>query len=315
MTVALIDGDILAFRTAVAAQENWDGEVIVDVNKAIRDVDLAFKEWTKLIKPHRSVITFSDPGRVYFRHYVAPTYKGNRVDIERPQALTDVIAYIKDKYECTWRPGLEADDVMGILAGDPNLSDPVIVTMDKDLQTIPGKWFNPFKIKRPMRINQRLADLNWLSQTLTGDSTDGYKGCPGIGPKRAEKILASSSVFRELWAIIERTYEDAGLSVNEAITQARLARILRYTDYREETGEIKLWHPKEELWIKWSTIRDTISKEPLKSPTTSSPSSEVSPETKHGASQTSSSTSVDTETSTPTPRKRTSKKQVGTSTA
>jgi 5'-3' exonuclease len=314
MTVALIDGDILAFRTAIAAQENWDGEVIVDVNKAIRDVDMAFKEWTKLIKPNRSVVTFSDPGRVYFRHFVDPTYKGNRVSIERPQALTDVINHIKGKYECTWREGLEADDVMGILAGSPALTDPVIVTMDKDLQTIPGKWFNPFKIKRPLRINQRLADLNWLGQTLTGDATDGYKGCPGIGPKRAEKILSSSSVFRELWAIIERTYEDAGLTANDAITQARLARILRFTDYREETGEIKLWHPKEEIWLKWSTIRDTMSKDQSKLPTTSSASSETSPETKHGVSQTSSSTSADTATSTQTRRKRTSKKQVGTST-
>lgn len=305
MTIALIDGDILAFRTAAAAQETWDGEVIVDVNKAIRDVDVAYREWIKWVKPNKTIIAFSDPGRTYFRHYVDPNYKNNRAHLERPQALTAIIAYIKDKFECMSRPGLEADDLLGWLATNPAVPDPVIVTLDKDLQTIPGKWMNPTKLRRPLKINPRAADANWLTQTLTGDTTDGYKGCPGIGPKRAEALLSATPVFREQWALVERAFIDAGLDTAEAIKQARLARILRFTDYKEETGEIKLWHPKEEIWLKWSEVQDTIVKAPPKLPTTSSPSSETSQETKPGVSATSSSTSADTETSTPKRRKRT----------
>lgn len=314
MTVALIDGDILAFRTAAAAQEVWDGEVIVDVNKAIRDVDVALKEWVKFVKPNQIILCFSDPDRVYFRHYVDPTYKNNRSGVERPKALLDVIAYLKDKYTSVVKTGLEADDVMGIMGTDPSIKDPVIVTMDKDLQTVPSKWINPYTLRRPMKINPRVADINWLMQTLTGDSADGYKGCKGIGPKRAEALLGTTPIFREQWALVERAYIDAGMSTDDAISQARLARILRFTDYREETGEIRLWHPSEPVWIKWSTIQPTIKREASKSPTSLSSVSEDSQETKHGASLTSSSTSQDTETSTPTPHKRMSKKRVGTST-
>ena len=53
-----------------------------------------------------------------------------------------------------------------------------------------------------------------MMQTLTGDSTDGYSGCPGIGVKTAQKDIrrprkcsplrpmdASSSSLRQSWLL------------------------------------------------------------------------------------------------------------------
>jgi hypothetical protein len=38
-------------------------------------------------------------------------------------------------------------------------------------------------------ITEAQADRFHMIQTLTGDVTDGYPGCPGIGPVKAEQIL------------------------------------------------------------------------------------------------------------------------------
>ena len=100
---------------------------------------------------------------------------------------------VEDRYRTERLHGLEADDLLGILATTlPKYSDAIVVSLDKDLRTIPGRHLNPSKETSPavVRVITELeADTAWLMQTLMGDSTDGYTGVPGIGPKKAEKIL------------------------------------------------------------------------------------------------------------------------------
>ena len=88
-------------------------------------------------------------------------------------------------YEVYLRPRLEADDCMGILSTHKTLvpGERIIVSNDKDMQTIPGLLFNPAKDKKPRRISELEADRFFMYQTLVGDTTDGYPGCYGIGPK------------------------------------------------------------------------------------------------------------------------------------
>jgi DNA polymerase-1 len=88
-----------------------------------------------------------------------------------------------------------------------------------------------------MDVSEREADRNHMIQTLTGDRTDGYPGCPGIGPARAEKIVDGG------WDAVVDAYVKAGLNEATALTQARLARILRKGDYVRKTGLVKLWTP------------------------------------------------------------------------
>jgi DNA polymerase-1 len=71
------------------------------------------------------------------------------------------------------------------------------------------------------------ADKHFLMQCLTGDLTDGYSGLKGYGPKTAEKLLGQ----RPAWSLVEKAYLDAGLTKEDALTQARLARILRWEDW------------------------------------------------------------------------------------
>jgi DNA polymerase-1 len=84
-------------------------------------------------------------------------------------------------------------------------------------------------------ITEAEADRTHLIQTLTGDRTDGYPGCPGIGEKRAEAIADGG------WSAVVESYEKAGLGEEYALTQARMAYILRHGDYKR--GTVRLWTP------------------------------------------------------------------------
>jgi DNA polymerase I len=91
-------------------------------------------------------------------------------------------------------------------------------------------------------ISNLEADVYFYRQVLTGDSTDGYPGCPGVGPKTAEKLIPEED-FTEAsaWGTVIKQYEKKGFGPDYALTQARLARILRNTEYTFD--ELQLWTP------------------------------------------------------------------------
>src|SRR5262249_40632645 len=118
----------------------------------------------------------------------------------------------------------------------------IIVSADKDMKTIPGEHYDPNKRELGVVTVSRLeADGYHMMQTLTGDTTDGYTGCPGVGPKKAEKILGDEPHL--WWHRVVEAYDKAGLSEAEALTQARVARILRATDYDFKLKKPILWTP------------------------------------------------------------------------
>jgi DNA polymerase-1 len=154
-----------------------------------------------------------------------------------------------EEYKAVLREPFEADDLMGIRGSDGN--DTIIVSEDKDLKTIPCRYFNPAHPEDGIiTISESAADLMFLTQVLTGDVVDNYKGCPKIGPVKAQQILTKATLnisdsyqrVIAMWQAIVTTYEKAGLTEDDAIIQARCARILRYEDIDNE-GEIILWTP------------------------------------------------------------------------
>jgi len=133
---------------------------------------------------------------------------------------------------------LEADDVLGILATSGNRfieGEKVIVSEDKDLKTIPCKLWKSGEL---LNITKEEADYNHLFQTLTGDTTDGYSGLRGVGEVKAKTILNVPT-----WSSVENAFIKAGYTKEDALTQARLARILRFEDYDFEYDTPKMWLP------------------------------------------------------------------------
>ena len=85
-----------------------------------------------------------------------------------------------------------------------------------------------------------------LIQTMSGDNTDGYSGVPGIGIKRAEQIFKLKGYT---WKAVVETFEEKGMTEEDALMNARLARILTSNDYDHEKKEPILWTPTSDYKI------------------------------------------------------------------
>jgi DNA polymerase-1 len=205
------------------------------------------QEWADMVDAKDVIVAFTAPNG--FRKRILPTYKANRKG-EKPAALGAAREAIESKFKSHSIPGLEADDILGILATtDQYREQAVIVTIDKDLASIPGRHFNPNKPTPIYTATESWADHWWMTQTLTGDSTDGYSGCPGIGLVKAARLLDPRLELHRLWPVVVKAFADKKLTEDDALVQARVARILRREDYCKETKRIRLWHPTAPVYI------------------------------------------------------------------
>lgn len=251
----LIDGDIIAFRSAISAQETWDEEIVVDSRRACRKADQLIKEWMHGSRAKMPIITLSPKNGGNFRKIINPEYKANRKGTDKPVVYNAVIKHLEKNYKVARIEGLEADDVMGIYGSMPRLKGSVVITIDKDLLTVPCKLFNPMKMKRPQMIRQFSADHAWMVQTLMGDKTDGYAGAKGIGPKKAEAALGDCGTVGQMWQSVVGLYEKQGQTEEEALLNCRMARILRHDDYDQQNHRIKLWSP---TGFEWLDLQDDV---------------------------------------------------------
>lgn len=237
----LIDGDILCYTVSAAVEKpvDWGNDFWTlhsDFAEAKQRIDVDIVEFVETLGGTSFTVCLSDSQN--FRKSIYPEYKANRANVRKPVVFSALRDYLIETWDCVFWPRLEADDVMGILA--TTKKDSVIVSADKDLRTVPGRVYNPSKPDLgTIEVTEAEADRNHLIQTLTGDRTDGYPGCPGIGPARAEKIVDGG------WEAVVEAFVKAGLNETVALTQARMAHILRKGEYNRKTGQVKLWAPRK----------------------------------------------------------------------
>lgn len=261
----LVDADIYCYKHAAANEEVYyfDGRdqppaVVHDTELACREAVEDIKSLQTELKADRVIICLTDRGHE-FRKEIFPEYKGKRGG-RKPTDLFNVEAHLAQTFETYRRPGLEADDCMGILSTHPSIvpGERIIVSEDKDMQTIPGLLFNPRKDEEVRKITKLQADRYHLTQTITGDQTDNYPGAKGYGPKSDEvaRVNAADNV-KEMWrAVIDaflgaavRDADRRGGQVNvvavhsQATVQAQCARILRASDWNFKDKKPILWMP------------------------------------------------------------------------
>lgn len=223
---ALIDADYIAYTLAAWAHGNQ-----ADALEMATRVEEMFEDWLNRACCTDFLICFSCSREDNFRRDHYPLYKSHRKG-EPPAMLDKAKQILADHGKVITIPRLEADDIMGILATAGKIENAVIITVDKDLRQIPGWHFNPDKEDFPVFVGEDDADYFFFMQWLTGDSTDNFGGIKGIGQKKAEKILNAGGNWERL-AI--QSYQDAGMTYEEAMGQARCARILRASDFDTET--------------------------------------------------------------------------------
>lgn len=242
--VLLIDADVIAYNAASACLTELEYEPgyytwHASFEEVLETFDGAIKTICDTLKGTPTLCLTDSEGN--FRKTILPTYKGKRG--KKPLVLKTLKEFLVKERGAYFRPGLEGDDCMGILAtrANPKGEQRIIVSIDKDMKQIPGlycRWPDP----EVVTITDIEADRFHLIQTLTGDVTDGYSGCPGVGPVKAAKIIYEAPLAEE-WPLIVKAYEKAGLTEADALVQARCARILRASDYDFNKKEPILWTP------------------------------------------------------------------------
>lgn len=253
-TILLLDADQFLHRACAAVErdERWDDENHILYSNEVEAwevVEGSIKKTLDHFGHQEHVLCLSDTGTKDFRKdLVDPTYKMHRQGVRKPLCFHDLKAKMIAELPVRSFPGLEADDVMGILATKPGEHERIIVSRDKDMRTIPTKVWTGDKF---YNISVEEADYFHLYQTLIGDASDGYKGCPGVGPKKAEKLLtqnvddATDITTPWRWFRVVEAYVKAGLTEADALRQARLARILRWSDWDAVKKEVILWTPSQ----------------------------------------------------------------------
>jgi 5'-3' exonuclease len=236
----LIDGDLLLYKAACGCEKEvrWDEENhvlwsnIEDAWGCVKEnIDSLFSRFN----PFGVVLCLTGKGN--FRKELAPYYKANRQGTRKPLCYGGLVDRLQNSYTVVQYDGLEADDVMGILATRESNRKKIIVSEDKDMKSVPGTIFAKGELQH---ISLEDANYNHMYQTLIGDQSDGYPGCPGIGPVKAQKLLMDTA---NVWYSVVNAFMGAGLTEDDALVQARLARILRVEDWDSETKEPILWTP------------------------------------------------------------------------
>ena len=240
----LIDADFIVYKCCAACETEIDyGEDVIFVTSNFSDAYNAVKREIQQIQDvfgsfSKPILFFSDFKN--FRKKISPDYKGHR-NRKKPCGYKRVIRNLKIEYDVCIMPELEADDAMGIYA--TKLTGNIIVSPDKDMRQIPGKLYN---LEDTTTITPEEGARWHLIQTLAGDQTDGYSGVPGIGVKRAETLFNKEGYS---WATVVKAFEDKGLTEEDALLNARLARILTVEDYDSKQKEPRLWTPEASYTI------------------------------------------------------------------
>ena len=234
----LIDADFIVYKNCAAAESEVDfGNDVILVTSNFSDAYTATKrELTGIQDKFGSfstlILFFSDSTN--FRKKILPEYKGHR-NRKKPCGYKRIIEALKKEYKVIIKPTLEADDSMGIYA--TKYPGNCIVSPDKDMRQIPGQLYNFDEV---LTVSKEEGAKWHLIQTCSGDQTDGYSGIPGIGVKRAEALFEEHGYS---WKTVLKAFADKGLTEEDALTNARLARILTTDDYDFKKRETILWTP------------------------------------------------------------------------
>lgn len=260
MRVLLLDSDVLVYRFAYACEApvRWDEDTWTyygDLGKAKREMLHFVKELVENMAADE-VRHFLSDSKENWRREVYDGYKGKRsgwMEVaqgmipkhgpRRPMLWKPMRDWLVEEHGALIVDGLEGDDLLGLEATAPSTNTFIMVSIDKDMRTVPGWHFNPdLPLDGVFQVTEEQAARYHMFQTLMGDATDGYPGCKGVGKVRAAKILDGADTWENgMWDAVVNAYERAKLTEHDALMNARVARIMQHGDYVD--GEVRLWEP------------------------------------------------------------------------
>ena len=148
-------------------------------------------------------------GKNNFRDTLATIrgYKANRIGRPKPTHYASIRRYLKNRWGAVVVDGYEADDEVAMIAASYDY-DParcIIVSMDKDLRTVPGGHFH-FKRKKLEVLTEAQARCTFYRQMLTGDVVDNVAGAFRIGEKIAKARITEDMSEEDQWRVTLELY-------------------------------------------------------------------------------------------------------------
>lgn len=224
MKLFLLDAYALIYRSYYAFIKNPRVNSKGFNTSAIFGFVNTLEEVLKKENPTHIAVAF-DPSGPTFRHEAYEAYKAQRE--ETPEDIKLAVPIIKDIIDAynikrIEVPYYEADDVIGTIAKKAEKENIKVymMTPDKDYGQLTSQNIFMYKprysgsgfdilddklIMQKYNISSPLLMIDLLG--LMGDTSDNIPGCPGVGPKTAEKLISEFGVIEN---ILEHTSEIKG---------------------------------------------------------------------------------------------------------
>jgi len=207
MRLAIIDGDGALYRAA------WNVENSEEAIEKYLDIvqGYAAEMWCD-----KSTIFVGGKGN--WRYDIFDGYKFSRKgemtdkQIQEKQWRDDIVKFLVDNKLAIASDGCEADDLVRRKAHkcrDRGI-DYVVISADKDLDMVMGEHMRPNNQTGDYThysITDEESDYNYFKQILIGDMSDSIKSPAKLGPKTAEKLLASTS-HKNWRKMVEKEYQE-----------------------------------------------------------------------------------------------------------
>lgn len=242
MKLFLIDAYALIYRSYYAFLKNPRINSKGINTSAIFGFINSLEDVLKRENPTHIAVAF-DPQGPTFRHEAFEQYKAQRE--ETPEVIRQSVPIIKEiiaayNIPILEVPRFEADDVIGTIAKQAERQgfEVFMMTPDKDYGQLVSEHIFMYRPKfggdyEVMGEPEVLAKYNLRSTEqvidllgLMGDTADNIPGCPGVGEKTAQKLLAEFGSIDNLLANTDRLKGAQKRKVEENKEQIRFSKFL-----------------------------------------------------------------------------------------
>ena len=242
MKLFLIDAYALIYRSYYAFIKNPRINSKGVNTSAIFGFINTLEDILKREQPTHIAVAF-DPKGPTFRHEAFEQYKAQRE--ETPEVIRQSVPVIKEIVQAYRIPILEvpyyeADDVIGTVAKQAAACgfDVYMMTPDKDYGQLVADHIYMYRPKfggdyEVLGVSEVLEKYQLTSTEqvidllgLMGDTADNIPGCPGVGEKTAQKLLAEFGSIENLLANTDKLKGAQKKKVEENVEQIRFSKFL-----------------------------------------------------------------------------------------
>ena len=198
--IAVIDGDVLLHATL------WE---TTNYEKAISKLHYNIDDYTSGAFCNHCIIAVGPYDGKNYRDDLYPEYKQTTMRVkgrdERPEHFQKVKNYLYSLENVVVADNIEADDLLGVLSAQ--LGDNcVIVTVDKDMDQLAGRHFNPRR-ETYYIVKEPEANRFFLEQLVKGDPMDKIPGLPKHGPVAAKVMNQKSETIKDFAEAVIEAYK------------------------------------------------------------------------------------------------------------